>query len=103
MDVEQMLLPDSIPPSTRTASLTIFYAILIVSLFVPVAAGLHSRRPGVPEALAAIEAGLAVLAAVRILAPADAPALLDRTLIGLVVSAAAFAIVAFTRRCLRRD
>ncbi len=91
-----MLLPDSIPPSTRTASLTIFYAILIVSLFVPVAAGLHSRRPGVPEALAAIEA-------VRILAPADAPALLDRTLIGLVVSAAALAIVAFTRRCLRRD
>ena len=33
------------------ASLTIFYSILSVSLFVPVAAGLHSRRSGVPEAL----------------------------------------------------
>ena len=79
------------------ASLTIFYAILSVSLFVPVAAGLHSRRAGVPEALAAIGAGLAALAAVRIFAPADAPALLDPTLIGLIVSAAVFGLVAFAR------
>ena len=79
------------------ASLTIFYSILSVSLFVPVAAGLHTRRAGVPEALAAIGAGLAALAAVRILAPADAPALLDRTLVGLIVSAAAFALVAAVR------
>ena len=69
--------------------------------FVPVAAGLHSRRAGVPEALAAIGAGLAALAAVRIFAPADAPALLDRTLIGLIVSAAAFALVAVARGRLR--
>ena len=79
------------------ASLTIFYSVLSVSLFVPVAAGLHSRRAGVPEALAAIGAGLAALAAVRIFAPADAPALLDSTLIGLIVSAAVFGLVAFAR------
>ena len=79
------------------ASLTIFYSILSVSLFVPVAAGLHTRRAGVPEAIAAIGAGLAALGAVRIFAPADAPALLDRTLIGLIVSAAAFALVALIR------
>ena len=79
------------------ASLTIFYSVLSVSLFVPVAAGLHSRRAGVPEALAGIGAGLAALAAVRIFAPADAPALLDRTLIGLIVSAAAFGLVALAR------
>ena len=79
------------------ASLTIFYSILSVSLFVPVAAGLHSRRAGVPEALAAIGAGLAALGAVHIFAPADAPALLDRTLIGLIVSAAAFCLVALAR------
>ncbi len=79
------------------ASLTVFYSILSVSLFVPVAAGLHSRRAGVPEALAAIGAGLAALGAVHIFAPADAPALLDRTLIGLIVSAAAFALVAAAR------
>ncbi|MXX78135.1 MAG: hypothetical protein F4Z33_03950 [Gemmatimonadales bacterium] len=80
------------------ASLTIFYSILSVSLFVPVAAGLHSRRAGVPEALAAIGAGLAALGAVHLFVPADAPALLDRTLIGLIVSAAAFALVAAVRR-----
>ena len=79
------------------ASLTIFYSILSVSLFVPVAVGLHTRRAGVPEALAAIGAGLAALGAVRILAPADASALLDRTLIGLIVSAAAFALVTWVR------
>ncbi len=79
------------------ASLTIFYSLLSVSLFVPVAAGLHSRRAGVTEALAAIGAGLAALAAVELFAPADAPRLLDDTLVGLVVSGVVFGLVALVR------
>ena len=53
--------------------------------------------PACPRRLAAIGAGLAALGAVHIFAPADAPALLDRTLIGLIVSAAAFGLVALVR------
>ncbi len=79
------------------SSLTIFYSVLSVSLFVPVAFGLHSRRAGVPEALAAIGAGLAALAAVALFRPDGAPVLLDQTLVGLIVSALAFAIVTFIR------
>jgi len=79
------------------ASLTIFYSLLSVSLFVPVVAGLHSRRAGVPEALAGIAAGITALVAVRMWAPADRPALLDPTLIGIAVSGIAFAVVMFVR------
>ncbi len=50
-----LLLPDVV------GALTIFYALLGVSLFVPVVAGLHSRRPGTPEALAAAAAGVMAL------------------------------------------
>ncbi|MCG8467262.1 MAG: sodium:solute symporter family protein [Gemmatimonadetes bacterium] len=79
------------------STLTIFYALLSVSLFVPVAFGLHSRRAGLAEALAAIGSGLAALAAVSLLKPADAPALLDETLIGLIVSAVAYMLVLVAR------
>ena len=47
-------------------SLSIFYSLLGVSLFVPVVAGLKSRRLGTPEALAAIGSGVAVLIAARL-------------------------------------
>ncbi len=47
-------------------SLSIFYSLLGVSLFVPVVAGLKSRRVGTPEALAAIGGGVAVLIAARL-------------------------------------
>ena len=50
-----ILLPDVV------GALTIFYSLLGVSLFVPVVAGLHSRRPGVGEALAAAAAGVVAL------------------------------------------
>ena len=42
-------------------ALTVFYALLGVSLFVPVVAGIYSKRPGVPEALAAVAAGVLAL------------------------------------------
>jgi SSS family solute:Na+ symporter len=47
-------------------SLSVFYSLLGVSLFVPVIAGLYLRRPGVPEALAAIVAGVSVTAGLRL-------------------------------------
>ena len=84
------------------SSLTIFYSLLSVSLFVPVVAGLHSRRVGVVEALAAIGAGLTALVAVRLFVPEGAPPVVDGTLIGLVVSALTFTIVAVYRKRLPR-
>jgi solute:Na+ symporter, SSS family len=44
-------------------TLTIFYVVLAVSMFVPVMAGLYVRRVGAPEAMAATIAGLAIVAA----------------------------------------
>jgi SSS family solute:Na+ symporter len=48
------------------SSLSIFYSLLGVSLFVPIVVGLQSRRIGTPEALAAISAGVAVLVGARL-------------------------------------
>ena len=42
-------------------ALGIFYTLMAVGLFVPIIAGLYSRRAGTPEALAAIAAGIAVV------------------------------------------
>jgi len=79
-------------------SLTVFYAVLSVSLFVPVAAGLHTRRPGVPEAMAAIGAGIAVLFLARLSDLSSISRLLDPTLVAIVASAIAFALVFLLRR-----
>ncbi len=46
-------------------NLSIFYSLLGVSLFVPIVAGLHSRRPASGEALAAAVAGVVVLLVAR--------------------------------------
>jgi SSS family solute:Na+ symporter len=79
-------------------SLRVFYSVLGVSLFVPIAAGLHSRRPGVPEALAAIGVGIAVLFMVQLTALPSASRLFDPTLIAIVASGLAFAVVFLLRR-----
>ncbi len=47
-------------------ALSVFYTLLGVSLFVPLVVGLHSRQPGVPEAIAAIGAGVAVALAAKL-------------------------------------
>jgi solute:Na+ symporter, SSS family len=80
------------------AALQAFYAVLSVSLFVPVVAGLHSRRPGVPEALAAIGAGVAMLFAARFAALSTVSPLLDPTLLGIAASGLAFGMVYALRR-----
>lgn len=79
-------------------SLRVFYSVLSVSLFVPIAAGIHSRRAGVPEALAAIGVGIVVLFSVRLAELSQTSRLLDPTLLGIVASGAAFAIVLAIRR-----
>jgi SSS family solute:Na+ symporter len=82
-------------------SLTVFYAVLGVSLFVPVAAGLYTRRPGVPEAMAAIGVGTSVLLYSRLAELSSAPALLAPALVvpvALAASGVAFAGVYGVRR-----
>jgi SSS family solute:Na+ symporter len=74
-------------------SLTVFYSVLSVSLFVPVVAGLHTRRPGVPEALAAIGVGVTTLFAVRLSSLGEISRWLDPTALGIVASAAAFGLL----------
>jgi SSS family solute:Na+ symporter len=79
------------------SSLSIFYALLGVSLFVPIVAGLHSTRPGVPEALAAIVGGVIVTAAAR-LAGVSTTGAWNANTWGLLASGAAFGIAFAFRR-----
>lgn len=79
-------------------SLTVFYSVLSVSLFVPVVAGLHTRQAGVPEALAAIGVGVTVLVAVRMSNLGEISIWLDPTAMGIAASAVAFAVVYIMRR-----
>ena len=76
------------------AAITIFYALMSVCLFVPLVAGLYTRLPGVPEALAACGAGVVTLISVELAGLSDVSPLLDSSLLGVLASAAAFAIVA---------
>ena len=74
----------------------IFYALLGVSLLMPVVGGLYLRRAGPREALASLAAGNLTLLAVRAL-PAPS-AWIDPTVAGLIASAAAFLITYALRR-----
>ncbi len=83
-------------------SIVIFYSIMSVCLFVPVVAGLYTRRPGIPEALAAIGVGVTALSAVQ-MAKQFAPEgtvspWLTPTGVGILASAVAFAVVFGLRR-----
>ena len=86
---------------TVIGSLTVFYSVLSVSLFVPVVAGLHTRRPGVPEALAAIGAGVTALFAVRMAELGQISRWLDPTALGILASAVVFTVVFLVRRPVR--
>ena len=78
--------------ATVIAAVTVFYSLLVVTLFVPVLGGLYARRAGAPAALTAMIAGVATLFLVRMFAPPDT-AWLNPTLSGIVAAAAAFALV----------
>ena len=78
-------------------ALSIFYALMAVCLFVPVVAGLYSRLPGVPEALAASGVGVITLISVELADLSGSSPLLDPTLLGIGASAVAFVVVAAWR------
>lgn len=72
-------------------SLSVFYTLLSVSLFVPVVVGLYTRRPGTAAALAAMAGGVAGVLAVRFgLAPGGAWA--TPYTIGLLGAAAGYLV-----------
>ena len=82
---------------TVISALTIFYSLLVVTLFVPILGGLYSRRAGSAAALAAITSGVAAMFIIR-LGVATTYRWLDPTLAGLAAAAIAFAVVAGVRR-----
>ena len=78
-------------------ALTIFYALMAVCLFVPLIAGLYTRRPGVPEAMAACGVGVVTLISIELGGLSDASPFLDSSLLGVLASAATFGAVAAWR------
>lgn len=88
----------SILLGTVIGALTIFYSLLVVTLFVPILGGLFTRRAGSRDALSAIAAGVGALLVVGYVVPAR-PAWMDPALMGLLAAAAAFAVsMAFSVR-----
>lgn len=85
---------------TVVDALTIFYSLLGVSLFVPIVAGLHSRRPGPAEALAAAAAGMLALLVAR--QWGSGPGWMVPSAWGLVSAAAAYTVFFAARRMARR-
>ena len=71
----------------------LFYALLGVSLFVPILAGLYSRRAGTPEALAAIVAGVVAMLAVQLTTAGRGIAGFTPALVGIAAATLAFTIV----------
>ena len=82
---------------TVIGALTIFYSLLVVTLFVPVLGGLFATRAGSREALTAIAFGVGTMFVVRF-GLAGAYHGLDPTLAGLVAAGGAFTLVAAVRR-----
>ena len=75
-------------------SLSVFYTLMSVSLFVPIVAGLYTRKPGTPAALAAMAGGMAGVAAVR-LGAVPAAAWVTPYTVGLTAAAACFVVGTF--------
>jgi SSS family solute:Na+ symporter len=87
----------SIYIGTVTQALTIFYALLGVTFFVPVIGGLFLKRPGTPEALAGILFGIAVLLIVGF-GLSSRPRWMDPTMTGITAAALAYFTVMILRR-----
>jgi SSS family solute:Na+ symporter len=81
-------------------SLTVFYSLLTVTLTIPIIAGLAMRRPGAPEAAAAVAAGAAGLVAGALGAGSAIGMMWSPVTIGLLLSSFGFGAV-LTVRALR--
>ena len=79
------------------SALTIFYALLGVSLFVPIIAGLYIRQAGTREALASIACGVATMVAVRFLVGSGGIRGLTPELCGLIAASVGFLAVFISR------
>lgn len=77
-------------------SLSVFYTLLSVSLFVPIIAGLYTRRPDTLAALAAMAGGIAGVAAVRFGAVPDAAWVTSAT-VGLTAATLCLLLVTLVR------
>jgi SSS family solute:Na+ symporter len=75
----------------------IFYGLLGVSLFVPILAGLYSRRAGTPEALASIFAGISTMIAVQLVTSGRGVLGLTPALAGILAASLGFVVVFFSR------
>jgi SSS family solute:Na+ symporter len=82
---------------TVQGALAIFYALLGVSLLVPVVGGVYTKRAGAIEAFASIVAGNATLLVVRFALPATY-AWIDPTVAGLLAATSAFLLTLVIRR-----
>jgi solute:Na+ symporter, SSS family len=82
---------------TVIGAITVFYSLLVVTLFVPVIGGLYVRRAQSREAMAAVVAGIATLIVVRFGVAGVYP-WVDPALSGIVASAVAFFGVLSFRR-----
>jgi SSS family solute:Na+ symporter len=83
---------------TVVDALSIFYTLLSVSLFVPVLAGLYSKRAGVPEALAAMISGVAVVVGLQVANGGRPIWSLTPALLGLIAATLAYLVVRLVRR-----
>ena len=82
---------------TVIGALTIFYSLLVVTLFVPIVGGLVITRATSRDALASITTGIAVLFVVRFAVTPTFPQV-DPTLAGLLAGAAAFGLFCLVPR-----
>ena len=78
-------------------SLRIFYSLVGLSFFVPVVAGLYSRRGGAPEVFASIAAGIATDLTVRLATDGAGFGVVTPNLAGLIAAGAGFTCVAVAR------
>ena len=86
----------AIASESITDSLSIFYTLLSVSLFVPLMAGLYLRRSGPLEALAAIAGGVAAVVATQLWGGGKPVGGFTPAMCGLICAALAFGLVSLT-------
>lgn len=79
-------------------ALRIFYGLLSVALFVPVAAGIYLNRPGLQGFLAALTAALVAAAGFHLWTGGQSVGPLSPTAVGILVSAAVFFPLSRSRR-----
>jgi SSS family solute:Na+ symporter len=79
-------------------ALLVFYSLLVVTLFVPLVAGLYSARPKASAALASIAAAVPATLAIHALTDGQGFGLITPVAAGILVSALAFASMAVWQR-----